>query len=111
MRNMVYPASIDDELTLRTIEEVWKKYHLFIDSHTAVAFAAAAQTAANYDWKGHIHTVVLATGHYAKEAELIRRATSQTVPEIFQPLQKKSEPIAVISPNLDAFEGIIANCF
>jgi threonine synthase len=110
MRNIVHPASIDDELTLQTMERVWKKYHLHIDSHTAVAFAAAEQTAAGLDWKGNVHTVVLATGHYAREAELIRKVTGETVAEM-QSLQQKIEPAAVISPNLDAFEGIIARHF
>jgi threonine synthase len=110
MRNMVYPASIDDDLTLRAIEQVWKKYRLHIDSHTAVAFAAAEQTAAKENWKGYFHTVVLATGHYAREAELVGGITGQTIPEKFDFLQKKVEPVAVIPPNLDAFEGIIAHC-
>jgi len=110
MRNMVFPASVDDELTLRTIEQVWKKYHLHIDSNTAVAFAAAEQTAAKENWKGYFHTVILATGHYAREAELMKKITGQTIPEKFEFLKKKAEPIAVIPPNLDAFEGIIAHC-
>jgi len=110
MRNIVYPASIDDELTLRTMERVWKKYRLYIDSHTAVAFAAAEQTAAELEWKGNVHTVVLATGHHARQAELIREVTSEPVAEMLS-IQQKIEPIAVISPNIDAFEGIIARCF
>ena len=112
MRNMVYPASIDDDLTLKTMESVRKKYDLYIDPHTAVAFAAAEKTAAAQNWKGNIHTVVLATGHYAKSAEQVRRATGRniTIPEKFRSLQKKTDPIAVIPPNLDAFEGVIANC-
>ena len=111
MRNMVYPASISDEITLQTIEKVWKKYRLHIDPHTAVAFAAAEQTAADQHWKGHIHTIVLATGHYAKNTELVRRITGETIPEMFHSLQRKTEPIAVIPANLDSFEGVIANCF
>ena len=112
MRNMVYPASVDDDLTLKTMESVRKKYDLYIDPHTAVAFAAAEQTAAAQNWKGQIHTVVLATGHYAKSAEQVRRATGRNIaiPEKFRPLQKKVDPIAVIPPNLDAFEGVIASC-
>jgi len=106
MRNMVYPASIDDELTLRTMERVWKKHRLHIDSHTAVAFAAAEQTGTELDWKGNVHTVVLATGHHAREAKLIRKVTGETVTEM-PSLQQKIEPAAVISPNLDAFKGII----
>jgi len=111
MRNMVYPASINDALILKTIEQVWKKYRLHIDTHTAVAFAAAEQTAAKENWKGYFHTVILATGHYGREAELIGGITGETIPEKFDFLKKKVEPVAVIPPNLDAFEGIIAHCF
>jgi threonine synthase len=111
MRHMVYPASIGDDLTLKTIEQVWKKYHVCIDSHTAVAFAAAEQTAAEQGWNGDAHTVVLATGHYARERDLVGKATGQTIPEVFQSLQKEAYPFAVIPPNLEAFEGVIAGCF
>jgi threonine synthase len=113
MRNMVYPASIGDELTLRTIEYAWKKYHVLIDPHTAVAFAAAEQIVAARQWSGHAHVVVLATGHPAKEADLVRSATGQTlgIPESVLALRKKTDPVAVIPPHLDAFEGAIASCF
>jgi threonine synthase len=111
LRNMVYPASAGDDLTLKTMEYVWEKYHLHIDPHTAVAFAAARQAAADRDWEGNVHIVALATGHYAKDTELVRSITGQTIPETFQFLQKKTDPIAVIPANLDAFEGIIASCF
>lgn len=113
MRNMVYPASIGDDLTQWTIEHAWKKYKIHIDPHTAVALAAAEQVSAAHEWSGHVHTVVLATGHPAKEADLVRKATGQAIdiPESLQALQKKSDPIAVISPQLDAFEGAIASCF
>jgi threonine synthase len=111
MRNMVFPASIDDDSTVQTIEDVWKNYGLRIDSNTAVAVAAAEQTAAIQGWKGNSHTVILATGHYAREAELFRRVTGEAVPAMFQSLQKEVKPVAVIPPDIDAFEGVIANCF
>jgi threonine synthase len=113
MRNMVYPASVNDDLTLKTIENVWKKYNRYIDPHTAVAFAAAEQVAASRHWKGHTHTVVLATGHYAKYPELMHEATGKKIPssETFRNLQKKTDPIALIPPQLDAFENAIASCF
>ena len=112
MRNMVYPASIGDDLTIWTIEHVWKKYHMLIDPHTAVAFASAQQIAADREWGGHAHTVVLATSHYAKEADTVGKATGQTltIPESFRALQKKTDPIALIPPQIDAFENAIASC-
>jgi threonine synthase len=113
MRNMVYPASIGDDRTLRTIEQVWKKHRLYIGPQTAVAFAAAEQVAAAREWNGHVHTVVLATGHHAKEPDMVHEATGQTlaIPEAFIALRKKVDPIAIIPPQLDAFEGAVASCF
>jgi threonine synthase len=112
MHNMVYTASIGDDLTLWTIEHAWKKYHLHIDPHTAVAFAAAKQIAADCNWSGYVHTIILATGHHAKEADLVHKATGQsiTVPESLLALQKRTDPIAIIPPQLDAFENAIASC-
>jgi threonine synthase len=113
MRNMVYPASISDEQTLGAIERAWKKYGIFIDPHTAVAFAAAEQVAAEQKWNGHVHTVVLATGHPAREAGTVQKATGQNIiiPEKLLALQKKTDPVAVIPPQLVSFEGAVASCF
>jgi threonine synthase len=113
MRNMVYPAAISDELTVKTIAEVWKKYHTFIDPHTAVAFAAAREQAAARGWRDRAHTVILATGHPAKEAGLILEAAGQKIPmpERLRRLQKKTDPMALIEPRLEALEGAVASCF
>jgi threonine synthase len=111
MRNMVFPASINNEQTMETIDYVQKKYKMFIDPHTAVAFAAARQVAGSNAWEGHMHTVILATGHYEKEADLVSKATGQniSVSGQFLSLKKKADPIVLISPNLDAFENAIAS--
>jgi threonine synthase len=113
MRNMVYPASIRDDLTLQTIKYAWKKYKACIDPHTAVAFAAAEQIASSQALRGHVHTVVLATGHPARVAGMVQKAIGQKmpIPEKILALQKKSEPIAVILPDLEAFKGAVASCF
>jgi threonine synthase len=113
MRNMVYPASIDDELTIRTTEYVRGKYNIFIDPHTAVGFAAAQKITAMKEWDGHSHIIVLSTGHPARSAGIIKQAAGKTVeiPAYITELQKKCEPIAVIPVQLDAFENAIAGCF
>jgi threonine synthase len=112
MRNMVMPASIDDNTTIKTMELAWKQYGILLDPNSAVAFAAAL----NYLKTGKFpnsHVVVLATGHPAREAGLVGEATGQEVslPEKFIPLKKESDPIALIDPYLDALEGAIASCF
>jgi threonine synthase len=113
MRNMVYPASIDDETTLKAMELAWKKYGVLLDPHGAVAFAAAQKLAESPDFTGRLHTVILATGHPAKEAALIRKATGQIVPfpEKLSVLRKRADPIALIEPQIDVLEGAIAGCF
>ena len=107
MRNMVYPSSIDDILTFQTISDVYQKYDIFIDPHTAVAFAAAQK------WKGHAHRIVLATGHPGKSANTIKEATGKIlkIPESFTALRRKCSPSAIIPPQLDAFKGAIKNYF
>jgi threonine synthase len=112
MRNMVYPASINDGLTEKAMETVWKKYQVLMDPHTAVAFAAAEALSSSRQWSDHVHTVILATGHPAKEAALVLKATGQRipVPETLSLLQKKIDPVAIIDPQLEALEGAIVSC-
>jgi threonine synthase len=112
MRNMVCPASVDDGQTVQAIEQAWKKYRIHIDPHTAVAFAAAEQVSAGNNWKGDTHTVVHATGHYTKKAELEGGKTRKKIstPKVYRSLKKEINPIALISPHLDALEGAIASC-
>ncbi|MCL2472879.1 MAG: threonine synthase, partial [Treponema sp.] len=112
MRNMVFPSSIDDSTTLRTMEFVWKRYGVVLDPHSAVAFAAARDLLESEKYSCP-HIIVLATGHPAREAELVETATGQKVPvpEKLTLLKKETEPIALIDPHLDALEGAIVSCF
>jgi len=112
MRNMVFPASIGDDETIKAMEQVWKDYKLLLDPHSAVAFAAA-QKYHNKEKNSGNHTIILATGHPAREAETVKAATGQiiTIPEKLLLLHKKADPIALIPPQLDALEGAIASCF
>jgi threonine synthase len=112
MRTMVTPASINDNSTIETMRQVWKQHKILLDPHSAVAFAAARDFLKT-DKFPHAHVVVLATGHPAREAALVRSATGQKVnlPEKLFQLKKESGPIALIDPHLDALEGAIASCF
>ncbi|MDR2397632.1 MAG: threonine synthase [Spirochaetaceae bacterium] len=113
MRNMVFPASIDDRTTLEVMDKVYKHYGVCLDPHGAVAFAAAERVLASHDRADEDpHVVVLATGHPAREAETIAKATGQTIvmPPKLGVLKRKLEPMAIIKPHLDALEGAIASC-
>ena len=111
MRNMVFPASIDNHATVKAIEQVWKQYGVLLDPHSAVAFAAARDFIESGEYP-YAHMVVLATGHPAREARLVETATGQklALPPRLALLKKESDPIALIDPHLDALEGAIASC-
>ena len=110
MRNIVFPAAIDDAETINTMEWAWKQYGLLLDPHGAVAMAAARKIRENVDKT--IHSVILATGHPAKEAEMVRRATGAVIelPLKLRILKKRVNPMALIDPELDALESAIASC-
>jgi threonine synthase len=111
MRNMVFAESIDDEQTYLAMEKVWKAYHIHLDPHGAVAFAAAERMAARRDFNGHI--VILATGHPAKYADSVFDAAGVrlSLPEKLASLTRQSEPMAEIEPDLEGLESAIAGCF
>jgi threonine synthase len=112
MRNMVFPASVENNDTERAMEQAWKRYGVLLDPHGAVAFAAASDFIRPEKLSTE-HIVVLATGHPAREAELVEAATGQTVPipEKLASLKKAADPVALIDPQLDALEAAIASCF
>jgi threonine synthase len=107
---MVFPDAIDDRATVAAMEEAWKTYKFLLDPHSAVAFAAARRFSRQAAFNGHV--VALATGHPAKQAELVAQVTGQELelPEKLANLWKKTDPVATIPPQLDALEGAIASC-
>jgi threonine synthase len=111
MRNMVFPATVSDEETLNAIERFRKRYGIILDPHSAIAYAAAEQLSPNFEPSTHV--VILATGHPAKTASTVTRATGQTIeiPRRLSMLHKKADPLALIDPNLDALETAITSCF
>jgi threonine synthase len=112
MRNMVYPEAVDDRATLDAMGRAWKRHNLILDPHGAVAYAAAERyVKARDDFYGHV--VVLATAHPAKQAELVSEIIGREIeiPEKFRKLQHKTDPVALIEPQLDALQGAIASCF
>jgi threonine synthase len=90
------------------MEKTWKKYGVLLDPHGAVAMAAAERRLESPNFKGHI--VVMATGHPAKFAKLVKKHTGQdiSVPERFGLLEKELRAAAHLAPNIDALETAVA---
>jgi threonine synthase len=111
MRNMVFPAAVNNDETVKALEQFWKRYGILLDPHAAVAYAAAERVLSVFDPGSHV--VILATGHPAKKAATVIEATGQPIeiPRRLSMLRKKADPLAVIKPNLDALETAIVSCF
>ncbi len=110
MKNMVFPCSVSDETTVKTIEKVWEKYGIMMDTHGAVGFAGAESFLADDDSGSHV--IIPVTRHPAKSAELIYKVTGKRpdMPERLRKLTKEAEPVAVIPAQLDLLEAAIASC-
>lgn len=110
MRNMVFPETIDDDETAAAMERAWKRYGILLDPHGAVGYAAAERT-----MKGDLenaHVVVVSTGHPAKKAAFVEKATGAVcdIPQALKLLAKEVEPVATIPPRIDSLEAAIAGC-
>ena len=91
MARQIKGEVVSDEDTLKTIADVWDRYGLFIDPHTAVGYLAAKR----HSDRRH---VVLSTAHPAKFPETVERATGRR-PELPEGLKtawelpKKAYPV------------------
>lgn len=110
MRNMVSAEAVNDIDTLKAMERAWKKHGLLLDPHSAVGYVAAERALDGDLEDGHV--VVLATGHPAKRAPVVERATGAScpVPDALRILGREVDPVATIPARIDALEAAIAGC-
>ncbi|MCQ9640250.1 threonine synthase [Chryseobacterium sp. WG14] len=96
LKNKVSGYSVDDQQTLETIADVYKKYHYILEPHSAVAFTSLEQyLEVNPGKKGFI----LGTAHPVKFPEAVEKATAVKVeiPEALSDLMKKEKKTVEIS--------------
>lgn len=112
MRNMVFPVSVDDSLTLKTMEEVHENYNILIDPHTAVAFAAAEKIITRNKMKWRAHTIVLATGRPANPAGPTEETDVKAgkTPDFSAAPEEKIDSSIIIPPQVDSFQKAITGC-
>lgn len=106
LKNKVSGYSVDDQQTLETIADVYKKYHYILEPHSAVAFTSLEQyLEVNPDKKGFI----LGTAHPVKFPEAVEKATAVKVeiPEALSDLMKKEKKTVEISSDFEELKRFL----
>ncbi|WP_080780522.1 threonine synthase [Chryseobacterium phocaeense] len=73
LKDMISGYSINDELTLQTIQEVHKKYGYLLEPHGAVAYASLEQYLIEHPGKKGL---ILGTAHPVKFPDAVEKATN-----------------------------------
>ncbi|KMQ65777.1 threonine synthase [Chryseobacterium angstadtii] len=108
LKTMISGYSIDDQLTLQTIQEVYQKYGYVLDPHAAVAFASLEQYLnENPGKKGFI----LGTAHPVKFPEAVEKAASIQIeiPEELNDLMKKDKKTVEIHADFEELKRFLLN--
>ncbi len=117
MREMLYGESVSDEDTLVGIREVYEKYGVLVDPHTAVGYVAARRylramekgSSANFP----IGVVILATAHPGKFSDTVKRATGvePELPETLREVMNKEKRSVVIEPDISDLKSFLLKHF
>jgi threonine synthase len=104
-RQVFTAARADDELTLKTIADVYKESGVILDPHSAVGIAASRLLARELPEP----VICLATAHPAKFPETIRRAIGITppLPESINSLLQKPERMTRLPAQAEAVQKFI----
>ena len=99
-------ASIDQQTTVATIRDFYKRHHYVMDPHTAVGVAAARKLMHEFP-EGPI--VCLATAHAAKFPEAVKKAIGREParPRGLQGIEDKKARFKTLPPNVDAVKEFI----
>ena len=102
-------ASVDDELTCKTIAQVYSDHGVLLDPHTAVGVRAARECLGKKMGNERAAVITLATADPAKFGEAIAKAGLKTpaLPSHIQDLFEREERYTVIPNSLDAVTDFI----
>lgn len=110
MRNFVYPVKLTDTMIDDAAKELFVKYHVYADRHTARAYAAAKE---NEDMvkEDDGSVVIIARDHPSLSADYIRHALGE-VPEMPENIASVLKPVTIGRPAIksaDELRKIIIN--
>ena len=110
MRNFVYPVKLTDSMIDDAAKELFVKYHVYADRHTARAYAAAKE---NEDMvkEDDGSVVIIARDHPSLSADYIRHTLGE-VPEMPENIATVLSPVTIGRPAIksaDELRKIIIN--
>lgn len=107
LKNDISAVSISDEMTINTMQLVYKKFNYLLDPHTAVAWAAAERTASSA-----ANTIIVSTASPIKFAEEIYKATGiRQKPAQFAGIGKYMERTYQCTAEYNDFKRMIMRYF
>ena len=95
---------LNDKETISSISEIYKKYNITIDPHTAVGFAVGQRTL-----KDSSKRIYLATAHYGKFLQTVKEAINQEIdyPQSLKKLLIKKESYHQINNSIAELKSLI----
>lgn len=108
LRDMISGYSINDELTVQTIREVYEKYGYLLEPHSAVAFAALEQYLIEHPGKKGF---ILGTAHPVKFPDAVEKAThiKVAIPAGLKDLMEKEKKTVEIHADFEELKRFLLN--
>lgn len=112
LRRDLYAVAIDDELTRRTIKEVYDAFALLLEPHGAVAWAGLTRYLREHPQDADVLTVSLETAHPAKFPEEIRACLGidPAPPPSLVSLDEKKESYECLPADYAMFRERLLRC-
>ena len=106
MRKTFGYGKLSDSETKKTISQIYNKYKLIIDPHTAVGISVGDKELNNKEKR-----IYLATAHYSKFIKTVKESVKKKVdyPVKLGKILKKKEKFKIIENDLDQLKKLIAN--
>ena len=104
MLNEFSGGKLNDRAILNTINDIYKKFSIIIDPHTAVGYSVG-----NKILKKSEKRVYLATAHYSKFMETVEDSIKKKLnyPDKLKKIFKKDEEFLLINNSLNELESLV----
>ncbi len=112
MRAVIHGDSVSDDATRKALREVFERFGVYVDPHTAVGYEAARRHLSGRGTAG-AEIVVLATAHPGKFLEIVRDAVGSE-PELPENLARSlslPKRSVRIGPDFAALSGFLLDSF